>query len=128
MRIIALCLAVFGVFLSLATPEAQTEEFPPEAAAVIAVLKAVKESDVNAFKNAYSRQIREDKNQGDWEKNLKEAKANLQKLYGDYQVGDFTFTYEGGEEKGKVTFTHKTGKELDLEVIKEDGKWKVDMR
>ena len=95
---------------------------------MIAVLKAVKESDVKAFKNAYSRRIREDNDQGDWEKNLKEANANLKKMYGDYQVGDFTFTYDGDEEKGKVTFTHTKGKKLDLEVIKEGGEWKVDMR
>ncbi len=57
----------------------------------------------------------------DWEKNLKEAKANLKKMFGDYRVGDFTFRYDGDMGKGKVKFTHKKGKGLDLEVIKEAG-------
>jgi hypothetical protein len=128
MRKLPICLAIFSVSLSLATLEAQIEKSPPEAAPVIAVLKAVKDSDVKAFKGAYSQRIREDKAQGDWEKNLKEAKANLKKLYGDYQLGDFTFTFRGDKEKGKVSFTHKKGKELELDVIKEAGEWKVDIR
>jgi hypothetical protein len=128
MRIAILCFAVFGIFLSIATPGAQKVKSPPEAAPVIAVLKAVKESDVKAFKNAYSKRIREDKDQGDWDKNLKEAQDNIRKMYGDYQLGDFTFTFDGDEEMGKVSFTHKNGKQLDLDVIKEGKEWKVDKR
>lgn len=128
MRAAVLCFAVFAVFLSLTTPGAQHVKSPPEAAPVIAVLKAVKESDVNAFKNAYSRRIREDKGQGDWEKNLKEAKQNLRTMYGDYRIADFTFTYDGDTDIGKVSFTYKHGKQLDLDVIREVGGWKVDKR
>ena len=128
MRIAILCSAVLGISLSLATPAAKQMKPPPEAAPVIAVLKAVKESDVKAFKNAYSRRIREDKDQGDWDKNLKEAQDNIRKMYGDYQLGDFTFTFDGDEEMGKVSFTHKNGKQLDLDVIKEGKEWKVDKR
>jgi hypothetical protein len=128
MRIAILCFAVFATFLSVATPGAQHVKSPPEAAPVIAVLKAVKHSDVKAFKNAYSQRIREDKSQGDWNKNLKEAQDNLKKIYGDYRLGDFTFTFDGDKDMGKVSFTHKNGKQLDLDVIKEDGKWKVDKR
>lgn len=120
--------AVFGIFLSLATPGTQRVKSPPEAAPVIAVLKAVKESDVKAFRNAYSRRIREDKEQGDWGKNLREARDNLKKMYGDYRIADFTFTYDGDTEMGKVSFTHKNGKQLDLDVIKEEREWKVDKR
>jgi hypothetical protein len=101
---------------------------PPEAAAVIAVLKAVKESDVDAFRNAYSKRIREDKEQGDWAKNLQEAKVNLKAMYGDYRIADFTFTFDGDTDIGIVSFTHKNGKKLDLDVIREVDGWKVDKR
>ena len=128
MRSLVLCIAVFGAFLSFATLGTQLVKSPPEAAPVVALLKAVQASDVKAFRKVYSERIREDKNQGDWQKNLKEAKDNLKKMYGDYQLGDFTFTYDGDEEMGKVSFAHKSGKKLDLEVIKEGGEWKIDMR
>jgi hypothetical protein len=128
LRTAILRFAVFGMFLSLATPAAQRAKSPPEAAPVIAVLKAVKESDVNAFRNAYSRRIREDKEQGDWGKNLKEARDNLKKMYGDYRIADFTFKYDGDTERGKVSFAYKHGKQLDLDVIKEEHAWKVDKR
>ena len=128
MRTAVLRFAVVGIFLSLATPGAQRAKPPPEAAPVIAVLTAVKESDVKAFRNAYSQRIREDKDQGDWGKNLKEAKDNLKKMYGDYRITDFTFTFDGDKERGKVSFAHKHGKQLDLDVIKEEREWKVDKR
>jgi len=128
-RTAVLCLAVCGMVQSLATPAARhAKRPPPEAAPVIAVLKAVKESDVAAFRNAYSRRIREDKEQGDWGKNLQEAKVNLKKMYGDYRIADFTFTYDGDTEGGKVSFAYKHGKPLDLDVINEDHEWKVDKR
>jgi len=71
---------------------------------------------------------REDKEQGDWGKNLQEARVNLKKMYGDYRIADFTFTYDGDTEGGKVSFAYKHGKPLDLDVINEDHAWKVDKR
>jgi hypothetical protein len=128
MRIAILCFVVFATLLSLSTPAARHVKPPPEAAPVIAILKAVKESDVQAFRSAYSWRIREDKEQGDWDKNLREAQGNLKKMYGDYKLDDFTFAFEGDEEMGKVSFTHKNGKRLDLDVVKEGKEWKVDKR
>ncbi len=126
MRMTALLFAVFGMTLLLSPLEAKNGKAPPEAAPVFALLKAVEESDVKAFRNAYSWRIREDKEQGDWEKNLQEAKANIQKKFGNCQRDDFTFTYRGDSEQGKVAFTCK-GVKLELEVVKE-GEWKVDTR
>ena len=99
-----------------------------EAAPVIAVLKAAQDSDVTAFRDAYSKRIREGKEQADWENNLKEAQANMKKVFGDYQLKDFSFTFAGDKEKGKVTLSHKGKEAFPLNVIKEDDKWKVDER
>jgi hypothetical protein len=92
------------------------------------MLKAAKDSDVAGFRNAYSKQIREDKGQGDWEKNLKEAQVNLNKLFGDYQIDGFGFTFAGDREKGKVTLSHNGREAFPLNVIKEGDTWKVDER
>ena len=51
--------------------------------------------------------MREDKSQGDWNKNLKEAQVNMNKLFGNYQVSEFSFTFAGDGQKGKVTLFHK---------------------
>ena len=128
MRTMAICCGLFGFVLSCSILRAQELKTPPEAVPVIAVLKATKGSDVAGFKNAYAKRIREDKGQGDWEKNLKDAQVNMKKLFGDYQLNDFSFTFAGDREKGKVTLSHKGKEAFPLDVIKEGDKWKVDER
>lgn len=128
MRTVAVCLGLFGFVLSCSILRAQEVKTPPEAAPVIAVLKAAKGSNIAGFKNAYSKRIREDKDQGDWEKNLKEAQVNMKKLFGDYRLNDFSFTFSGDREIGKVTLVHKGKEAFPLNVIKEGEKWKVDER
>lgn len=127
MRTVAVCLGLVGV-LSCSILRAQEAKTPPQAAPVIALLKAAKGADTAAFKNAYSRPIREDKDQGRWGGNLKEAQVNLKKLFGDYYLNDFSFTFSGDSEKGKVTLFHKGKEAFPLRVIKEGEKWKVDER
>jgi hypothetical protein len=55
---------------------------------VAAVLKAAKDSDVAGFKNAYSKEIREDKGQRDWQKNLKEAQVNTNKEEDTWKIDE----------------------------------------
>jgi hypothetical protein len=128
MPVVAVCWGLFGFVMSCSILCAQEVKTPREAAPVIAVLKAVKDSDVAGFKNAYSKEISEDKGQGDWDKNLKEAQVNMNKLFGDYQLNDFSFTFDGDSEKGKVTLSHKGLEAFPLNVIKEGDTWKVDER
>ncbi len=118
----------FVLIVSAAATQRAAVGTPREAASVIAVLRAVKDLDVAGFKNAYSKEIREDKGQGDWEKNLKEARVNMTKLFGDYQLNDFSFTFAGNSEKGRVTVSHKGREAFPLDVIKEGDTWKVDER
>ena len=110
------------------TSEPQKDKSPREAAPLIAVLKAIRTSDLKAFKDAYSEPIRTDPNQGDWEENLKDAQGNLKKLYGDYELKDFAFTFAGDADKGRVSISYKGKKSLALEVIKEAGEWKLNER
>jgi len=128
MPTVAVCWGLFGFVLSCSVLSAQDVKTLREAAPVMAVLKALKDSDVAGFKNAYSKRIREDKGQGDWEKNLKEAQVNMNRLFGDYQLDDFSFTFAGDSEKGNVTLSHKGREAFPLNVIKEGDTWKVDER
>jgi hypothetical protein len=128
MPTVTVCWGLFGVVMSCSIVCAQEVKTPREVAPVIAVLKAAKDSDVAGFKNAYSKEIREDKGQGDWKQNLKEAQVNMNKLFGDYQLSDFSFTFAGNSEKGKVTLSHKGREAFPLNVIKEGNSWKVDER
>jgi hypothetical protein len=128
MRAVAVCWVLFSFVLSCSVLRAQEIKTPAEAAPVIAVLKAVQGADVAGFMNAYSREIREDKSQGDWQKNLKEAQVNMKRLFGVYQLDDFSFTFDGNREKGKVTLSHKGKEAFPLNVIKEGNEWKVDER
>src|SRR6185295_6143552 len=107
MPTMTVCWGLFGFVMCCSIVCAQEVKTPREAAPVIAMLKAAKDSDVAGFKNAYSKDIQEDKGQGDWKKNLTEAQVNMKKLFGDYQLSDFSFTFAGGSEKGKVTLFHK---------------------
>jgi hypothetical protein len=128
MPTVAVCRGLVGFAMSCAILCAQEVTTPREAAPVIAMLKAAKDSDVAGFRNAYSRDIREDKDQGDWEKNLKEAQVNMTKLFGNYRLDDFRFAFAGDSEKGKVTLSHKGREAFPLNVIKEGNTWKVDER
>ena len=65
---------------------------------------------------------------GDWEKNLKEAQANLKERFGDYELIDFSFTFVGDKEQGKVTLSHKGKEVFPLYVIKEGDEWKLAQR
>ncbi len=107
---------------------AQNNKSPRQAAPIIAVLKAVKAADIKSFRNAYCQRIHEDTNQGDWEKNLKEAQGNLKKLFGDYELKDFAFTFAGDAYEGKVSIRHKGKKSVALAVVREAGEWKINER
>jgi NAD(P)-dependent dehydrogenase (short-subunit alcohol dehydrogenase family) len=45
-----------------------------------------------------------------------------------FRLNDFSFTFAGDREKGKVTLSHKGSEAFPLNVIKEGDKWKVDER
>ena len=106
-------------------PEATTI---PQAAPMIAVLRAASASDAQGFRAAYSKRIRESDDQAEWSKNVREAGANLKKMYGDYKVEDFAFSFDGGADKGKLTVEHRDAKTIALAVVREDDGWKLDER
>ncbi len=105
------------------------DQRPPEAAAVVHMLEAIRNSDVEGFKNAHSQRIREHKDQSAWQKDLKEAQA----LWWDVLVRDGGFmretewSFTGDSTSGKATAKYR-GREIQFRVIKEGEEWKIDGR
>jgi hypothetical protein len=99
-----------------------------EAAPMISILRAVQISDIDSFQQAYSKEIREDKEQGDWKKNMTEAQKNMARIFGAYRLADFSFSFKGSREKGVLTVQFKMDKTINLKVVKEEAGWKLDER
>ena len=120
--------AIVVVSVALCASVGAQDARAPEAAPLITILEAAKVSDLATFKSAYSRRIRDDQGQADWPKNLDEARTNLTRMFGDYRLDDFGFSFAGGAERGRVTLSHRGTPQFDLAVVKEDGRWKLDER
>jgi len=120
--------AIVVVSVALCASVGAQDARAPEAAPLITILEAAKVSDLASFKSAYSRRIRDDQGQADWPKNLDEARTNLTRMFGDYRLDDFGFSFAGGAERGRVTLSHRGTPQFDLAVVKEDGRWKLDER
>ena len=120
--------AIIVVSVALCASVGAQDAGAPEAAPLITILEAAKVSDLATFKGAYSRRIRDDQGQADWPKNLDEARTNLTRMFGDYRLDDFGFSFAGGAERGRVTLSHRGTPQFDLAVVKEDGRWKLDER
>jgi hypothetical protein len=94
--------------VALATPARAQETRAPQAAPIVAVLEAAKVAD--------------------WPKNLEQARTNLTRMFGDYRLADFAFSFTGGTASGRVTLSYKGQPQFDLAVIEENGRWTLDER
>ena len=101
------------------------DAIPDQARPVDALLKAVNEGNVELLKSAYSKRMRAEFEKKGWEEKLQEDKRNFAEAFGKYEPSDFTYTYEGGEREGEVKIRHKGQSVAGLEVILEDGAWKI---
>ena len=90
------------------------------------MLKAAEQSDIKKFKFSYSKQIRENKQQNDWQANIAEAKKNIKKLFGDIKDDNFTFKFD--KEKSKLKVFYKEELVCQIKVIQENGIWKLNER
>ena len=95
---------------------------------MVAVLRAVKSADATMFRNAYSTRIHQEDQQSDWGKNLQEAQATMKEKFGDCEITDFTFSFDGDDAKGKLEISFRGKTQFALAVVKEDGAWKLDER
>jgi len=127
MRAITTCFLIIGLIASPSL-HAKEDTAPPEAQPVVVLLEAAKNSNAAAFKNIYSRRIREDSKQNDWFKNVNQARSNLTRIFGNYALENFSFNFIGTDNEGVVTTLHHGVKSLQFIVIKEGNEWKLDER
>ena len=95
---------------------------------MVAVIEATKRGDATMFRDAYSARIRREDQGSDWEKHLREAQATLKEKFGDCQITDFTFSFDGDDTNGTLQVSFKGKWEFVLAVVKEGGAWKLDER
>ena len=82
-----------------------------QARPIVQLLEAVKDSGVGRIKSAWSRRtistINPDGTDEHWKKVLDLYRQVLKREFGQYQITDFKFEFEGNEEKGEVIATFK---------------------
>lgn len=52
----------------------------------------------------------------------------MKKRFGDYQITDFTFSFDGDDTRGTLQASFKGRGQFALAVVKERGVWKLDER
>lgn len=112
-------------------PLAGRQKIIPEAEPVFNWLKAVKTSDPDLLKTVFSeRMIRKFKDkETDWTELLNIYSGVFSEKYGEYNLEDFSFTFEGGSKSGNVIIFSEVGSSgLTVYVIKEKKGWKVNER
>ncbi|TNE44610.1 MAG: hypothetical protein EP343_28540 [Deltaproteobacteria bacterium] len=99
----------------------------PEAAMWKVFLEAVRNRDKNSFFTAFSQRVRANQSKSKVERFLKEADANLKKLFDkEYRLKDFTFVFQGKGRRGKLYLWFKGQKKMPFRMVEEQGKWKLD--
>jgi hypothetical protein len=142
-------LVLVGVLLLLLTPpsrsetndgpaEPGTEEITPhgttipQAAPIVNLLSSIKAGDSGSLKSVWSKRMIERINpegtEEKWEEVLGEYSDTFEHYYGDFELEDFRFSYEGDEMSGKLITDFKEERVGPLKVIKEGGEWKLDER
>lgn len=109
------------------TGDQEKQQAPAEHQPFITWVKAIKASDLEAFKSAYSENMRKSFAGKGWQKSLDEYKRSFEKELGDFKVEDFAIAFEAdGKEQGRLLVRFKEKDLPPLNVVKEDGAWKID--
>ncbi len=91
-------------------------------------LDSIKVSNLQLFKSVYSEKMKASLEKRGWDKVLKEYQDSCEKAFGDYDLTDFRFSFEGDDKSGAVKITFKGEQLPPLSVTKENNKWKINER
>ncbi|MBK1855337.1 hypothetical protein JO972_10235 [Verrucomicrobiaceae bacterium 5K15] len=115
-----------GTFmLGFATSTAIAADTIAQTQPVITFLKTVKEGDLKQLKSAFSEKMQAQCKKEGWDKLLQGYQRNFKEVFSDYKLDDFTLSYKGNHEKGRVLVVHKGYYFPSLSVIKEKAEWKL---
>ena len=101
---------------------------PSQAQPVFTWLQAVKIGDEELLILVFSERMKRILEEDGWNYMLKQYQEVFRDDFGDYEMDEFTFEFNGDMNKGEVFMIHKEVKNGGLRVIKEEGSWKVDER
>ncbi len=105
-----------------------TRSISPQAQPIFAWLHAVKISDVEQFKLVFSERMKRKFKKYRWSDLLEDYQIVFKHDFGNYEMEDFTFEFNGDKDKGEVIVFHNGVKYGGLRVVKEKESWKVDER
>jgi hypothetical protein len=91
-------------------------------------LQAVQEGDADQLQGAFSARMRKVFEAEGWKSVLTRYRNAFEQAFGDYRLEEFTFTFAGGEQDGKVVIVHKGRALPGVMVVREPGGWKVNER
>jgi len=121
---IAICLLLAQSFMVAAEPDRSAP--PAQHKPFISWITAIKTSDIEGFKSVYSESMQKSIAKKGWQKFFKKYKEDLDDAFGDYGLTDFEIVFQPGKnDKGKLNIRFKGKKFADLDIIKEDDKWKI---
>ena len=101
---------------------------PPQAVPVGNWAEACTTSDVELLKTVFSSRMRTVFAKAGWEETLKTYVKLFAEDFGDYDLADFEYGYEGDDAHGEVLVSFQGKRHGRLRVIKEDGAGKIDER
>jgi hypothetical protein len=100
----------------------------PQVRPVAALLTAVKDADQEQLKMVFSQKVKQQFDREGWDKALRTYQDMFKKEFGDYRLQDFSFGFNGDENRGTVSVAHKGRALPGLRVVNETNEWKIDER
>lgn len=119
---------LLSLMLSMPAIAEEARPVPTEAEPFVLLLMAAKNADAMGMRGAFSTRIRDDREQGDWNKNLRQAKVSLAKMFGDYALADFSFVFSGDRREGALTVMYRDVEQFSIPVVWESEGWKLNER
>ena len=122
----------FGVDVDREVKEERLPSVIPQAVPVADWIKAVLKDDIGLYRTVWSSElfVREGVDAGDladedWQEALDFHKETFESVFGEYDLADFSFRYEGDEKKGAVIVKFKDMEPDKLQVVKDGLEWKL---
>jgi hypothetical protein len=119
---------LLSLMLAMPAIAEEARPVPTEAEPFVLLLMAAKNADAMGMRGAYSMRIRDDREQGDWDKNLRQAKVSLARMFGDYALADFSYVFSGDQREGAVKVMYRDVEQFSIPVIWESDGWKLNER
>jgi len=111
----------------LAPARAEARAVPPQAAPVAALIKAATTNDLDLLKSVFSERISQGIGPQGWPSVMAKYRRAF-KLFGKYPASKFNYRFRGNDQAGRVTVMLNKQPLINVNVVKEGNRWKVNDR